>query len=65
MKVVTASLGADLTALPVYTNKQFGGAFMLLGPNMAYLAEVTFGKIKPERIHAVATFSDTGGHFHL
>ncbi len=65
MNVVTASLGADITALPIYTNKQFGGAFLTFGPNMAYLVEVTFGKIKPERIHAVATFSDTGWYFHL
>ncbi len=65
VKVVTASLGADITALPAYTNKKFGGAIMTFGPDMAYLAEVTFGKIKPEKIHTVATFTDKGWYFHL
>ncbi len=65
VKVVTASVGGNMTNEAAFTNKEFGGIFIGVGVNMAYLAEVVFGRIKPQKINAVATFFDTGWHFNL
>ena len=63
VKVVTASIGLSMATDAAVNNKESGGIVITLGAYMAHLAEVVFGRIKPDTIHTAGTFSDTGLHF--
>ncbi len=63
VKVVTASIGLGMATDVAVNNKETGGIVITLGVYMAHLAEVVFGRIKPDTIHTAGTFLDTGLHF--
>ncbi len=65
VKVVTASIGLSMATDVSFNNKESGGIVITLGVYMAHLAEVVFGRIKPETIHTAGTFLDTGLHLQL